>query len=199
MEDQRLADEQQQGEDRPHAHHRVHPPEIEAAEAAPQIELRHHVEPARPDEENGGARLPDEAMLDCVERAQPIGAEIAAAHGRERHRGRHRDAADPDDDRKHMERAGEGEIIHDRRLLPKIDRRCTPFARAKVALAQTRARRGDYAAAMARIRFEDDAIEVDARAIAEGLRTTPERRSEEHTSDLQSLMSISYAVFCLKK
>src|SRR3546814_5081441 len=25
------------------------------------------------------------------------------------------------------------------------------------------------------------------------------RRSEEHTSDLQSLMSISYAVFCLKK
>src|SRR3546814_4366761 len=26
-----------------------------------------------------------------------------------------------------------------------------------------------------------------------------ERRSEEHTSDLQSLMRISYAVFCLKK
>src|SRR3546814_17982791 len=74
-----------------------------------------------------------------------------------------------------MERAGEGEIIHDRRLLPKIDRRCTPFARAKVALAQTRARRGDYAAAMARIRFEDDAIEVDARVIDEGLRTNPER------------------------
>src|SRR3546814_7424919 len=27
----------------------------------------------------------------------------------------------------------------------------------------------------------------------------PESRSEEHTSELQSLMSISYAVFCLKK
>src|SRR3546814_7944577 len=26
----------------------------------------------------------------------------------------------------------------------------------------------------------------------------PERRSEEHTSELQSLMRISYAVFCLK-
>src|SRR3546814_1684602 len=26
-----------------------------------------------------------------------------------------------------------------------------------------------------------------------------QRRSEEHTSELQSLMSISYAVFCLKK
>src|SRR3546814_7407232 len=28
---------------------------------------------------------------------------------------------------------------------------------------------------------------------------TPERRSEEHTSELQSLMRISYAVFCLTK
>src|SRR3546814_10017607 len=28
---------------------------------------------------------------------------------------------------------------------------------------------------------------------------SPERRSEEHTSELQSLMRISYAVFCLKK
>src|SRR3546814_6385577 len=29
--------------------------------------------------------------------------------------------------------------------------------------------------------------------------TDTERRSEEHTSELQSLMRISYAVFCLKK
>src|SRR3546814_5022949 len=29
--------------------------------------------------------------------------------------------------------------------------------------------------------------------------TTMRRRSEEHTSELQSLMRISYAVFCLKK
>src|SRR3546814_5966157 len=31
------------------------------------------------------------------------------------------------------------------------------------------------------------------------LRRTSRRRSEEHTSELQSLMRISYAVFCLKK
>src|SRR3546814_10546674 len=31
------------------------------------------------------------------------------------------------------------------------------------------------------------------------LRVDPEMRSEEHTSELQSLMRISYAVFCLKK
>src|SRR3546814_5312468 len=29
--------------------------------------------------------------------------------------------------------------------------------------------------------------------------TDPSERSEEHTSELQSLMRISYAVFCLKK
>src|SRR3546814_1424840 len=29
--------------------------------------------------------------------------------------------------------------------------------------------------------------------------TIPNQRSEEHTSELQSLMRISYAVFCLKK
>src|SRR3546814_1319430 len=33
----------------------------------------------------------------------------------------------------------------------------------------------------------------------DGTFTNAERRSEEHTSELQSLMRISYAVFCLKK
>src|SRR3546814_1094508 len=40
----------------------------------------------------------------------------------------------------------------------------------------------------------DDAIARGARVAVGG-----ERRSEEHTSELQSLMRISYAVFCLKK
>src|SRR3546814_10357719 len=38
------------------------------------------------------------------------------------------------------------------------------------------------------IRYYDDALLVDTRD-----------RSEEHTSELKSLMRISYAVFCLKK
>src|SRR3546814_4876648 len=33
----------------------------------------------------------------------------------------------------------------------------------------------------------------------DGVNDGRERRSEEHTSELQSLMRISYAVFCLKK
>src|SRR3546814_1515812 len=39
---------------------------------------------------------------------------------------------------------------------------------------------------------------VDA-AIVDGKRTAGHSRSEEHTSELQSLMRTSYAVFCLKK
>src|SRR3546814_3408812 len=37
------------------------------------------------------------------------------------------------------------------------------------------------------------------RTLADGERAYVARRSEEHTSELQSLMRISYAVFCLKK
>src|SRR3546814_2065254 len=35
--------------------------------------------------------------------------------------------------------------------------------------------------------------------VSKGIGRVDESRSEEHTSELQSLMRISYAVFCLKK
>src|SRR3546814_978517 len=41
--------------------------------------------------------------------------------------------------------------------------------------------------------------EMDGFELAELMRGTERTRSEEHTSELQSLMRISYAVFCLKK
>src|SRR3546814_8122422 len=49
-----------------------------------------------------------------------------------------------------------------------------------------------------------DEVEAARRRVAHGellddLRVVLHRRSEEHTSELQSLMRISYAVFCLKK
>src|SRR3546814_7407322 len=43
------------------------------------------------------------------------------------------------------------------------------------------------------LKLKGDPAELDA------LRFVEEARSEEHTSELQSLMRISYAVFCLKK
>src|SRR3546814_6622198 len=62
------------------------------------------------------------------------------------------------------------------------------------------------ARARMRARFERDVNGGSARRIARrgerhcfGVRTAAGLRSEEHTSELQSLMRISYAVFCLKK
>src|SRR3546814_10411896 len=42
-------------------------------------------------------------------------------------------------------------------------------------------------------------VQVAVAGVAEGDDRQVELRSEEHTSELQSLMRISYAVFCLKK
>src|SRR3546814_10788153 len=59
-------------------------------------------------------------------------------------------------------------------------------------------------AGMPRLRERiDGARSADSGALnsrsAAGTRCGQRRRSEEHTSELQSLMRISYAVFCLKK
>src|SRR3546814_2023899 len=47
------------------------------------------------------------------------------------------------------------------------------------------------------VRLPIQAPLIPSRTSASG--TTQQTRSEEHTSELQSLMRISYAVFCLKK
>src|SRR3546814_2460184 len=67
-----------------------------------------------------------------------------------------------------------------------------------VRLADHRHRRGaDLAGLPAHGRSRRGQRERAGRAI--GGRGEPGGRSEEHTSELQSLMRISYAVFCLKK
>src|SRR3546814_7510819 len=59
---------------------------------------------------------------------------------------------------------------------------------------------GDSGAPLFRV--GDDRVDVHAGQLAVAqlrLAGDPHVRSEEHTSELQSLMRISYAVFCLKK
>src|SRR3546814_6259173 len=78
-----------------------------------------------------------------------------------------------------------------------VDGAAAPDAPAAVRLAGDRHRLG---ARRARGRNLDEHVDrgavdrEDRRALA-----GRQRRSEEHTSELQSLMRISYAVFCLKK
>src|SRR3546814_1546862 len=47
--------------------------------------------------------------------------------------------------------------------------------------------------------FDDVRVPVENLVGEEGKGWNQAKRSEEHTSELQSLMRISYAVFCLKK
>src|SRR3546814_648382 len=69
-------------------------------------------------------------------------------------------------------------------------------------LARERARQGLQVEAAAAERISQDDV-FAARAAVLDLHLAPQLerylRSEEHTSELQSLMRISYAVFCLKK
>src|SRR3546814_4602864 len=51
----------------------------------------------------------------------------------------------------------------------------------------------------AALKERDQALAVLAGLVSHSFDQNIEGRSEEHTSELQSLMRISYAVFCLKK
>src|SRR3546814_4340705 len=82
---------------------------------------------------------------------------------------------------------------------------CSSDLRAKWGpLARGALRAGEWLA----LSFADRVIAVSPSLAAQLRQSFPQRahsiayipnRSEEHTSELQSLMRISYAVFCLKK
>src|SRR3546814_3584108 len=61
--------------------------------------------------------------------------------------------------------------------------------------AELRVAQAALNAAQARL----DRSQRDVQRLEQELASLAETRSEEHTSELQSLMRISYAVFCLKK
>src|SRR3546814_2666880 len=71
-------------------------------------------------------------------------------------------------------------------------------ARRPASQGRAAGRRSDDQTAEFRTRRADGGEEHE-RAIERSQRGDGVARSEEHTSELQSLMRISYAVFCLKK
>src|SRR3546814_1607146 len=80
-------------------------------------------------------------------------------------------------------------------LLHAAARRVAPFARG----ARHQASHVELVGASPVDRGEGAAEHVVAAPEGATALQRPEVRSEEHTSELQSLMRISYAVFCLKK
>src|SRR3546814_7867163 len=92
------------------------------------------------------------------------------------------------------------EIVEDHRALADPDRMRQPAARRFVAHVRTVGK-----IVRTELAHED---RIEERRLVRGaprgvefgfVRTLQPARSEEHTSELQSLMRISYAVFCLKK
>src|SRR3546814_7594911 len=65
--------------------------------------------------------------------------------------------------------------------------------------ARGRANLPDAVAGAIQHRRREEAAEGGGLVIAENAESGQQARSEEHMSELQSLMRISYAVFCLKK
>src|SRR3546814_4072282 len=70
---------------------------------------------------------------------------------------------------------------------------------AAIGTARTPATRLSYALQLCCLRFPGRHLRAGELLPAIMLDHIAEQRSEEHTSELQSLMRISYAVFCLKK
>src|SRR3546814_1638298 len=66
-------------------------------------------------------------------------------------------------------------------------------------LFRSACRRNAHRAAQNAVHGKRAASDLGGGRIAAVIGGYDERRSEEHTSELQSLMRISYAVFCLKK
>src|SRR3546814_4434946 len=91
--------------------------------------------------------------------------------------------------------------IHPHARVPAVrDRREPRIEHPAQRLDQRRQRIGEiaiFAAPEAVPRHMDMAAKARGRIIERGKAVA--RRSEEHTSELQSLMRISYAVFCLNK
>src|SRR3546814_7010445 len=120
------------------------------------------------------------------------------------------DVCSSDLQRRQIDRVGEGDAVEDRGGVvadPEHQAAQAAFGLGQAILAMFMriARRAGDERERAACQADEVAIaDVDRgqgeliAAIAPALRDE-EARSEEHTSELQSLMRISYAVFCLKK
>src|SRR5215469_11722115 len=112
VQEQRLGDEEHHGEQQPHRDHRVHPPISGIAESIPEIEPSEHVDARKPRQHRPDSRLPSKPALDGVKQSDPFVWRLEAANARQQY-GRYKaDAADPQDDRKNVQRADNGNIIH---------------------------------------------------------------------------------------
>jgi hypothetical protein len=109
-----LGNEQNEGEQQPYAHHRVHPPKRNHLKSIPKINTPRHVEAGQPDDDYCRSCLPDKAVLDRLKGLQPVFAQVAVPHCRQYDGRCHGNTADPDHNGEDMQGSGENDVIHDR-------------------------------------------------------------------------------------
>lgn len=114
MQNEWLSDEQNEGEQEPYAHHRMHPPKRNHLKSIPKIEAPRYVEAGQPDDDRCRSCLPDKAVLDRLKGLPPVFAQVAAAHCRQYDSRCHGNTADPDHYGEDMQGAGENDVMHDR-------------------------------------------------------------------------------------
>src|SRR3546814_3907582 len=96
-------------------------------------------------------------------------------------------------------------VLYDPALVDNAEALCGALGEARALIVRNRTRvtaplltAAPHLEVVGRLGVGLDNIDMAA-CRARGLQVFPATRSEEHTSELQSRMRISYAVFCLKK
>jgi len=109
IEEHRLGDEEHQGEQQPHCHHRVHPPVFHREKTVPQIEPNDHVKTGEPGKRRGNARLIGKSPFG---QDNPLRRGSEISHRRQKYRRHEGHAADPEDDEENVKCSGERYVIH---------------------------------------------------------------------------------------
>ena len=98
----------------------MHPPKLNIAKAAPEIEPLYHLKATRCHQERGNARLPDEAPLHGFQQHLAISGHGRTADHGQNHGRNHRDPADPYDYGKNMNRPSNRKIVHNEHHWPSV-------------------------------------------------------------------------------
>jgi hypothetical protein len=112
IEEQRLGNEEHQGEQQPHCYHRVHPPVFHREKTVPQIEPNDHVKTGEPGKRRRNARLIAKPPLGGLEEDNAFRRGLEISHRRQKYRRHEGHAADPEDDGENVKSSGERYVIH---------------------------------------------------------------------------------------
>ena len=87
VQEQRLEDEEDQGEDQPDRDQGMHPPECRIEKSVPSRHQMRHVEPGQACQRHGYFRLPGKRAFDLLEQSSAVFGRRQMAHARQQDEG----------------------------------------------------------------------------------------------------------------